>query len=460
MEDEQRTDLEALLIPRKRAEEEEERELCYPNEPLSPGRHGLRVTSATANLATTIMGAGIMALPRAFATLGLGLGFGLLMAVFALSFFSLDALVRCAAIARRGTYAELVHAEFGMLGSRLLEGSIVLNNAGTMIIYLIIIADVLVGVPPHYSGLVTNLVGIHDPAVWYVSRPVVVGALCVLCLAPLLSLRDLALLAPASTAAVGVAGAFALSVLGIAGRAAWTGRLAAFRWLPSAEALGGSPARIALTLLSVLPVISLSFVCHYNILPLAASLQRFSDRRMAMVIRRALAVCTTVFTLVAGGGYMLFGPDTDANILNNLTPEGLAAFVPHTFAAVLSIAVRAGYCLCLVATFAMLNWALRQTLSRIALGVDMPEGAAFYAVSYSILAVLYVVSIAFPSVWGAMSLTGATAAVMVAFILPGALVVRLERESHLSRALGYLCVGLGLVMGVVGVANTLWLSKL
>lgn len=29
--------------------------------------------------------------------------------------------------------------------------------------YLIIIADVLVGVPPDYNGLITNLLGVHDP---------------------------------------------------------------------------------------------------------------------------------------------------------------------------------------------------------------------------------------------------------------------------------------------------------
>ena len=120
------------------------------------------------------------------------------------------------------------------------------------IVYLIIIADVLVGVPPDYNGLVTNLVGIHDPhgerrarrsrrstvqhaeqpeparvtawergsgaahvhatrathggrglqpsrlapchptrAVWFVSRPFVLALACLLVLAPLLSLRDL-----------------------------------------------------------------------------------------------------------------------------------------------------------------------------------------------------------------------------------------------------------------------------
>lgn len=34
-----------------------------------------------------------------------------------------------------------------------------------------------------------------------------------------------------------------------------------------------------------------------------------------------LVVCTAVFTLVAAGGYCLFGSSTNANILINLTPD-------------------------------------------------------------------------------------------------------------------------------------------
>ena len=65
--------------------------LARPPPPLPPP-----CRQATANLATTIIGAGIMALPRAFATLGVLLGAGCLAAIFGLSLFSLSALVRWA----------------------------------------------------------------------------------------------------------------------------------------------------------------------------------------------------------------------------------------------------------------------------------------------------------------------------------------------------------------------------
>jgi amino acid permease len=96
------------------------------------------------------------------------------------------------------------------------------------------------------------------------------AAMCAACLAPLLSLRNLRLLAPFSAAAVGAAGAFVAAVVSLAAAAAWQGRAADFRWLPTPEMLGPTPGRAVVNLLAVLPVITMSFVCHYNLLPVVS----------------------------------------------------------------------------------------------------------------------------------------------------------------------------------------------
>lgn len=215
-------------------------------------------------------GAGIMALPRAFATLGLLVGGGLLALVFAVSLFSLQALVWAARATRCWTYAELAATEFGPAGSAALRAAIVVNNAGSMVIYLIIMGDILCGVAPTYSGLITNLVGVHDPSVVWVSRPFVMAVVCATCLAPLLSLRNLALLAPMSAAAVGVAGLFVSSVVGLAVVAAAQGQLEPIMWLPAGDALGHTPAQVAVTLIAIVPVIAMSFICHYQLLPVVS----------------------------------------------------------------------------------------------------------------------------------------------------------------------------------------------
>ncbi|PSC67577.1 hypothetical protein C2E20_8765 [Micractinium conductrix] len=446
-----------------REQEAHEEELARAEDLASAGasvlRGETRLTQATANLATTIIGAGIMALPRAFATLGIVLGMGSLAGVFVLSLFSLNALVRVSRLTHRWSYHEVVAAEYGPSGLLALRLAIIVNNAGSMIVYLIIIGDMLVGVPPDFNGLLTNLLGVHDPSVWYVSRPVVLAAACLLILAPLLSLRDLGRLGPMSTAGVVIAGGFAASVVGVTGIAIAKGQIGDFHWLPTPDMMGDTLQHQAVTLLSVLPVISLSFICHYNVHPIAHSLERFSNRRMRMVVNRALVVCTCVFTLVAAGGYCLFGSATQANILNNLTPVGLAPIIGRPAGTALSFAIRLGYCTCLMATFAMLNWALRETVTKLLFNNKaMLPGPGFYALSYSLLAIIYGVAVVVPSVWTAMSVTGATAATFVAFILPGALILRVARRTHRlstrTACLAGVCVGLGVLMGVVTLLNT------
>ena len=90
---------------------------------------------------------------------------------------------------------------------------------------------------------------------------------CILFLAPLVSLRNLKLLGPMSSAAVVVAAGLVSSVVGLAITAAFQGQLGDFHLLPTKEMLGPTPIKITINLLAILPVITMSFVCHYNLLP-------------------------------------------------------------------------------------------------------------------------------------------------------------------------------------------------
>ena len=62
-----------------------------------------------------------------------------------------------------------------------------------------------------------------------------------------------------------------------------------------------------------------------------------------------------------------------------------------------------------------------------------------------------------------MSVTGATAATFIAFILPGGLILkasaRTRRLSAPSTALAVVCVGLGLTMAAVTLLNVLVLQR-
>jgi hypothetical protein len=61
-----------------------------------------------------------------------------------------------------------------------------------------------------------------------------------------------------------------------------------------------------------------------------------------------------------------------------------------------------------------------------------------------------------------MSVTGATAATFIAFIMPGLLILRVASQtgqlSAASRVLAVVCVALGVTMGIVTLVNTFLLA--
>jgi amino acid permease len=180
---------------------------------------------------------------------------------------------------------------------------------------------------------------------------------------------------------------------------------------------------MAMSAVAILPVVSATFCCHYNLFPVATNLERFSDRRIAMVIRRSLVVCTALFLSLAVSGVALFGSATEGNVLVNLRPEVVEAYTPRAVADIICLGIRILYLLVVVSSFPMLNWALRETVSSYLFGARTLVGeGAFLLFSFGLVLVEYVMSVAFPQIWTIMALTGATAAVYVMFILPGALV--------------------------------------
>ena len=181
--------------------------------------------------------------------------------------------------------------------------------------------------------------------------PVQMAIVCVFFLGPLVSLRNLKLLGPMSTAAVVVAGGLVSSIVALAIIAGIHGQLGDFHWLPTREMLGGTPTKILINLLAILPVITMSFVCHYNLLPVAVNLERFTERRISMVIRRALLICTGLFSALASAGVFLFGTSTEANILLNIRPEVVQEYIGEVPSSVLCFSIRLAYCLCLMVCF-------------------------------------------------------------------------------------------------------------
>lgn len=105
--------------------------------------NGASYSGAVFNLATTIIGAGIMALPATVKQLGMIPGLlGILMMAF-LTEKSIELLIRFTRAGKSVSYAGLMGDSFGKYGKALMQISVIVNNVGTLIVYMIIIGMML-----------------------------------------------------------------------------------------------------------------------------------------------------------------------------------------------------------------------------------------------------------------------------------------------------------------------------
>lgn len=101
--------------------------------------NGASFTGAVFNLSTTIVGAGIMALPATMKSLGLGLGIAMIIFMAFLTDASIQFLLRFSRAGKSVSYGGLMGDAFGKYGKFLLQLSVIINNIGVLIVYMIII---------------------------------------------------------------------------------------------------------------------------------------------------------------------------------------------------------------------------------------------------------------------------------------------------------------------------------
>jgi solute carrier family 38 (sodium-coupled neutral amino acid transporter), member 2 len=101
--------------------------------------NGASFSGAVFNLSTTIVGAGIMALPASIKMLGIIPGILMIITVALLTEASIDMLVRCSHQGKITSYGWLMGEAYGQWGRTALQTSVVINNIGVLIVYMIII---------------------------------------------------------------------------------------------------------------------------------------------------------------------------------------------------------------------------------------------------------------------------------------------------------------------------------
>lgn len=154
--------------------------------------------------------------------------------------------------------------------------------------------------------------------------------------------------------------------------------------------------------------------------PIGFELNKPSD--MILAARISLVLCAGLYFTIGLFGYLLFGDSIMADILVNFDQSSGSAV-----GSLLNDIVRLSYAFHLMLVFPLLNFSLRLNIDEL-LFSEKPNLAKdttrFLSLTFVLVAFTYVAAIAIPDIWSFFQFLGSTSAVCLAFIFPGAIVLR------------------------------------
>eukprot|EP00249_Psilotum_nudum_P032022 c47118_g1_i1 orf=236-1825(+) len=407
---------------------------------------GASVGSSVFNLTTTIIGAGIMALPATMKVLGLPLGLTLVVVMGVVSETSVEMLVYFSTKMKAWTYSETVQGACGPVGRALAEICIIVGNGGVLIVYLIIMGDVMSGSSNHV-GLFDQWAG--RSGWWSDRRPILLLTL-ILVLAPLASLKKIDSLSLTSALSVALALVFVLLCTAIALVKLRKGELQKPRMLPAM----GSKKDI-LDLLVVVPIMTNAYICHFNVQPIYGELKQRTPGTMNKVGRITTALCVAVYAMTAASGYFLFGEATASDVLINFDKD-----LGIRYGSLLNNIIRVGYVIHLMLVFPVIHFSLRQAVDsflfpRAKLLAD--SNRRFFSLTFLLLSLTYLGSTLIPNIWIAFQLTGATTGLSMGFIFPALIGIKWNGDRSKSdqgmMILSWVMLITAVVSSIIGVAG-------
>ncbi|OVA15418.1 Amino acid transporter [Macleaya cordata] len=412
------------LSPTKEKKSQKNKQIADEKAPLLPRKqdedigfdefNGASYTGAVFNLSTTIVGAGIMALPATMKVLGLVPGILMIIFMAFLTEKSIEMLLRFSKPGKSVSYGGLMGDAFGKIGRMALQICVVVNNVGVLIVYMIIIGDVISGTSSsgtHHAGILEGWFGVH----WWNGRFFVLLVTTLAIFAPLACFKRVDSLRFTSALSVALAVVFVVITAGITIVKLINGSIAMPRLLPEIPDLTA-----VWKLFTVVPVLVTAYICHYNVHTINNELEDSSQ--IQSIVRSSLGLCSTVYITTSFFGFLLFGDSTLDDVLANFDTN---LGIPYS--SLLNDAVRVSYALHLMLVFPIILFALRLNLDGLlfpSAGPLSADNRRFALISTGLIAVVFLGANFIPSIWDAFQFTGATAAVCIGFIFPAAVTLK------------------------------------
>ncbi|KAG8485586.1 hypothetical protein CXB51_018999 [Gossypium anomalum] len=181
---------------------------------------------------------------------------------------------------------------------------------------------------------------------------------------------------------------------------------------------------------------------------------------MNQVGRITTALCVVVYASTAISGYLLFGKDTEGDVLTNFDRN-----LGICFSTALNYIVWVDYILHLVLVFPVIHFSLRQTVDNLVFEGSAPlteSRKRSLALTEILLVLIYIGSTMIPNIWTAFKFTGATTVVSLGFTFPALIALKISQQeesmslSRVEKFLSWLMLILAVIVSIAGIIGNIY----
>ncbi|KAH2791937.1 hypothetical protein KXW38_002465 [Aspergillus fumigatus] len=390
------------------------------NDPGPAGRRGNTVSDMAKvedeNRVSTVIGAGVLAMPLAISRMGMALGICVILWSGMTAGLGLYLQARCAQYLDRGSSSFFALSQLTYPNAAVVfDAAIAIKCFGVGVSYLIIIGDLMPDVVQGFVGTTPAYDFLVDRHFWVTAFMLIV--------IPLSYLRRLDSLKYTSIAALVSMGYLVILVV--------------YHFVKGDTMDERGPVRLIhwagpVPALSSLPVIVFAFTCHQNMFSILNEISNNSHSRVTGVVLASIGSSAATYILVAITGYLSFGDNVGGNIVS-MYPPGVWATVGR---AAIVMLVMFSYPLqchpCRASIDAVLRWRPKPAAGNDNLphhhpllgprGHRAPEPMSdlrFSLITTTILILSYIVAMTVSSLEAVLAYVGSTGSTSISFILPG-----------------------------------------
>ena len=402
------------------------------------------IKASGAQIANTIMGAGILSIPIIMRYLGLFLGIIFIISLALCTLFSVFILIRCHEITGKTGFSMLGKITMGKFGSILIKVIIIINNMGFCIAYFRIFGEVVQ----------TVIQGFISPDSFWANNwhNFIYIIFCSLIMFYFIFIKNLSALK--KVAYMGVSAvllfSFGLTLLFLhKGIHHYLDSNISWKFL--------KPNCSFSEAFNAIPSVFLAFLFQFNVFPIYLSLKEKNLDSMMKATKIGVGYSLFIFLIVGIIGFLLYGLNMNETLLECLSQDMTKFRNISGFIKFLIIIISVSFVTTCLTSFPILFLSLRENFINSMIFCIKNMGhknennnyiseKGLNIITISLYVVIVLMAIILPKLKVIFSVVGATAGTFIAFILPNLFYIRIchMSQKNYNLSLSKFFVGLGI----------------